>query len=405
MKKFVFTIGLCLVTVLSFGQKKVVTEALKLAKDSKPNFVEARVKIKAALQHPETKDDAKTWYTAGQIESIQFDRENVKNYQGIQPNEAVMYSALSEVYPFFLRAYELDMKPDAKGKVKPKHVKDMKSIMKINLPFYINGGGYYYEQEDYKKSVDFFDQYITIYDSPLLKEGEKAGVVEPLDSNYIYATYYAAVFSSMLDSETAIRAMTRATKFDYNQYEVYQFLAETYEKVEDMANYEKTLTEGLALFPTEPYFILNLVKIFVETERTDKAVEHIQMAIKLDPDNAQLLNAAGQIYELGFNDLVKAEEYFLKAIEKDGDNPEPQYNVSRIYHNQGVAQLNTANEISDVKLYDVEREKAKVLFRKALPYLEKAYQLNEESTEIKNALRTIYYNLEMGDKLEKLGDM
>lgn len=35
----------------------------------KPNFQEARDNIKGALTNPETKDDAKTWYVAGFVET------------------------------------------------------------------------------------------------------------------------------------------------------------------------------------------------------------------------------------------------------------------------------------------------------------------------------------------------
>ena len=131
MKKLVFTLGLCLVATVSFGQKKAVSEALKLAKDAKPNFTEAKSLISGALENAETKNDAKTWYIAGQIESLQFDSENTKEILGQVPNDAIKYSALIKVYPFFLKSYELDNLPDAKGKVKPKHTKDIKAMQGV----------------------------------------------------------------------------------------------------------------------------------------------------------------------------------------------------------------------------------------------------------------------------------
>ena len=72
------TIGFCLMAITVFAQKKAVTEAERIAKDSKPDFNEARTLIKGALENPETKDDAKTWYVAGQIEDAQFSSESTK---------------------------------------------------------------------------------------------------------------------------------------------------------------------------------------------------------------------------------------------------------------------------------------------------------------------------------------
>ena len=399
MKKLGLTIGLCLVMVVSFGQKKNVADALKIAKDPKGNFEEARTKIKDALQHPETKDDAKTWFTAGQIENFQFDKESTKQILGQQPNEVVMYNALYEVYPYFIKAYELDQLPDAKGKVKPKYAKDMKSIMKANFPYYINGGAYFFENNNYQKAYDFFDQFVVAYDSPLMKDGE---AVAPVDSNYIWANYYAAIAASTLDHETAIKAMKRAIKNDYKQYDMYQGLIETYRDQNDKENMETTLIEALSMFPNDSYLLVNLAINYIEADKNDKAIDYILTAIKNDPTNTQFYDLAGYIYENGFKDNAKAEEYFVKSVELNPDNADSQSNLGRIYFNQGVAQLDIANEIADVRKYNEERDKAKLLFKKALPYFEKSYQLNPEPMDIKIALRSIYYNLDMGEKLEEI---
>jgi len=395
MKKLGFTIGLCLVAAVMFGQKKAVSEALKLAKDARANFTEARAKINGALQHAETKNQAQTWFTAGQIENLQFDKENTKQFLGQQPNEAVMYNALFEIFPYFEKAYELDNLPDAKGKVKPKYAKDIRSILRANLPYYINGGAFFFDQ-DHKKAYDFFEQYISIADSRIMKEGEPTTAV---DSNYFYANYYAAIAALQTeDHATAVKACIRASKLDFKQNEVYQYLAIEYQKADDMVNFEKTLVEGNALFPKEPYYLLSLINVYINAEKNDKALEAITAAVQNDPSNAQLLDVAGRIYESGFKDNEKAEEYFLKSIQIDGENAESQANLGRIYFNKGVVQLEEANNISDVKRYSEERDKALESFRKALPYYEKSFKLDAEVTDTKIALRSIYYNLKMDDK-------
>jgi tetratricopeptide (TPR) repeat protein len=402
MKKLGLTLGLCLLASVSFGQKKAVSEALKLAKDSKPNFAEARTKIKEALEHEETKNDAKTWYTAGQIEDLQFTGENTKQILGQQPDEAVMYEALINVYPYFKKANELDHLPDAKGKVKPKFTKDIRSTLKANLAYYLNGGAYFFDQKDYKKTFDFFNQYIEIADSKLLKEGVKQGE-ETVDSTYIFANYYAAIAASLLnDHALAVEALKRASKLEYKRNDMLQYLAEEYKNVNDTLNLLKTLEEGLSIFPKEPYYILNLVSVYINSGQNDKALEYLNAAIINDPVNAQLYDVAGRVYESGLKDYAKAEEFFLKAIKIDGENAETQSNLGRIYFNRGVTQLDEANNIADVKKYNEEREKAKELFRKALPYFEKAYQLNPDAFDNKMALRSIYYNLDMGDKFEEM---
>lgn len=78
MKRVLLTVALCVAASVSFAQKKAVNEAQSIAKGSTPDFSEARTLIKGALENPETKDDAKTWYVAGFIEDQQFSNERTK---------------------------------------------------------------------------------------------------------------------------------------------------------------------------------------------------------------------------------------------------------------------------------------------------------------------------------------
>ena len=78
MKRVLLTVALCVAASASFAQKKVVNEAQSIAKGSNADFGEARTLIKGALENPETKDDAKTWYVAGFIEDQQLNAERAK---------------------------------------------------------------------------------------------------------------------------------------------------------------------------------------------------------------------------------------------------------------------------------------------------------------------------------------
>jgi len=402
MKKLGLTIGFCLVMVTSFGQKKNVTDALKISKDSKGNIEEARAKIKSALQHPDTKDDAKTWFTAGQVENNIFDRENTKQILGQKPNEVVMYNALYDIYPYFVKAYDLDQLPDAKNRVRPKYVKDIRTIMKANSVYYINGGVYFYEKEDYKRAYEIWDQFVEINNSVMMTEG---GVVNEADSNYIWANFYAAIAATMLEDNTlTISTLKRASKFDYRQNEVFQWLIGSYQMEEDTENMEKTLLEAVSVFPNEAYFISTLALLYIDANKHDKAIDFVLSGIKNDPTKAEYHNIAGFIYEIGLKDLEKAEGYYLRTIELDSENPDTQASTGRLYYNQGVTQLDVAGEvaIADVKKYNEEREKARVFFRKALPFFEKSIELNPNQTEILIRLRSIYYHLDMGDKMDEI---
>lgn len=399
MKRLVLTIALCVAASASFAQKKVVSEAQSIAKGSNANFKEAKELIKSALDNPETKNDPKAWYVAGYIEDQQFSAEKMKQLLGQQPDEAVMYTALGNILPFFEKAYELDQLPDAKGKVKPKYTKDIKGILGADHIYFLNAGAYYFDARDFQKAYDVFQQYLKIADLPMFK-GEK---VAERDSNYMMVQFFAAVAATQLNnSELAIAALNRAKDTDYRANDVYQYLHYEYQQINDSLNAEKTLEEGLKKFPEEKFYLLNLINTYIYSNRNEKAIEYLKTAIEQEPNNPQLYDVMGRVYESGFKDYDNAEAFFVKALEVDPDYVEALSNLGRIYYNQGVNRLGEANMINDTKLYQEEAAKAKDLFKKALPYFEKALQQKPDEREYMTALRGIYYNLNMNDEFNAI---
>ncbi|GHT34110.1 hypothetical protein AGMMS49574_21010 [Bacteroidia bacterium] len=398
MKRVVLTIALCVAVSASFAQKKAVSEAQSIAKSTNANFNEARELIKGALTNEETKNDAKTWFVAGFVEDQQFSAERMKQMLGQQPNESVMYGALTNILQYFDKANELDQLPDAKGKVKAKYTKDIKGILTADHVYYINAGGYYLGERNYAKAYDCFEQYLAIEELPYGKANKTA----PRDSNYMIAQFYAAVTATQLDDhQKAIAALERAKSTNYNLNEVYQYLTEEYNQLKDTVNAEKTLEEGLKKFPEEKFFLLSLINTYIYSDRNDKAITYLNTAIAQEPNNPQLYDVLGRVYE-SVKDYDKAEESFNKALSIDPNYTESLSNLGRVYYNQAINKQNEANMLNDNKQYQEEVAKAKDIFRKALPYFEKVNKLKPDDREYLIALRNIYYNLNMNDEFNAI---
>ena len=368
MKRVLLTVALCVAASASFAQKKVVNEAQSIAKGSNADFGEARTLIKGALENPETKDDAKTWYVAGFIEDQQFNAERAKQILGQQPNEPVMYEALYGILPYFQKAYELDQLPNEKGKVKPKYTKDIKSILSANHVYLFNGGAYYFDKQEYKKAYDFFNQYVEISELPMFAGTQTA----EKDSTFMTVQFYAAAAASLAkDSRLAIAALERAKNTPYRQYDVYQYLCYEYGEArtaQDSVMLEKTFEEGMQVFPDSAFFLNNLINTYIYSNRNEKALEMLNVAIQKNPNDANLYNVMGRVYETGLKDYANAEKNFQIALEKDPNLTDALSNIGRIYYNQGVNKLSEANMINDSKKYQEELSMAKDLFKKALPY-------------------------------------
>ena len=94
---------------------------------------------------------------------------------------------------------------------------------------------------------------------------------------------------------------------------------------------------------------------------------------------------------------------YKKANEIDRNYDESGANIGIIYYNEAVEEQDKAGKIKDKKAYNKAIEDlVRPKFKEALPYIEKAHELNPEKREYLIALRGIYYNLRMGDEYEKV---
>ena len=389
-------------SICLFRTEKSCERGTEYCEGSNADFGEARTLIKGALENPETKDDAKTWYVAGFIEDQQFNAERAKQILGKLPIEPVMYEALYGILPYFQKAYELDQLPNEKGKVKPKYTKDIKSILSANHVYLFNGGAYYFDKQEYKKAYDFFNQYVEISELPMFAGTQTA----EKDSTFMTVQFYAAAAASLAkDSRLAIAALERAKNTPYRQYDVYQYLCYEYGEArtaQDSVMLEKTFEEGMQVFPDSAFFLNNLINTYIYSNRNEKALEMLNVAIQKNPNDANLYNVMGRVYETGLKDYANAEKNFQIALEKDPNLTDALSNIGRIYYNQGVNKLSEANMINDSKKYQEELSMAKDLFKKALPYYKKAHEAEPEKMDNMIALRGIYYNLNMGPELEAI---
>ncbi|MDR3137735.1 MAG: hypothetical protein LBT73_02505 [Tannerellaceae bacterium] len=383
----------------AFAQEKVVKQAESLAKGGS-DFTEARELIQAALQHEETKDKPKTWYVAGYIEDQVFSAERMKEVLGGQSDQVAMYEALLKELDLFEKACELDRLLDEKGKIKPKFEKNIKGILAANHVYYINSGAFYFDERNYLKAYESFDQYLRIADWPIFK-GEKTA---ERDSNYMTVRFYAAVASTQLGApELAISALTRATEApEFRINETYQYLFDVYINDPDTATAEIVLKEAMERVPDEPFFLLNLINIYIYSNRNQEAVDYLNKAIDKDTANAMLYNAIGSVYEDGLKNSEESEKNFVKALEIDPEYVDAISNLGRVYYNQAINKQGDANLITDNKLYQEAVADAKALFEKARPYFEKAHKLKPEEVTYLIALRGIYYNLNMGKELSEI---
>ncbi len=398
MKRIILSITLCLAVTLAFSQKKNVKAAKDEIDASKPNFTEAKAQIKAAMTDPETKDNPETWYVGGCVDDKIFSTENNKILLKQKPNEKMMYEALVESYDYFTKAVDLEKIPNEKGKISDKYTKQIKSILKVNYPYYINAGAYFYKEKNYPEAYKAFNTYLEIPKTELFS-GEKMGE----DSTYHQIMFYAA-FSAQSSGDTlrCIQLLEELKPTGYDQEIVYSALADEYKNAKDTVNFFNTLKEGSKLFPKNLFFIQNLINISLNTNRTDEVFQYLDEAIAQDPQEPQYWRIKGDLYE-SKKEIDKALNAYQEALKINPDYSSAIGAIGRLYYNQGFDIQSKANEL-DIRQSKIEVEKAKELYKKALPYLEKAHEMDKTDKQYIMALYGAYYAL--GDprmeQMEKL---
>ena len=416
MKKSIFLAALVLISAGCFAQKNMVSQARNLADAETPDYAGARTAIAAALQHDETKDQTNTWYVAGFIGYKEYYNGNLKRQIGQNVDVNAWGAAVMESLNYWEKAYELALVPtyDKKGKAKY-DTRTPKSIVPKVVEYFQNQpliavGFEAYQNNDPSTAYDMFVAHCNIPELKMMQDNPEEAAKLLRDSSYYTCIYYAGRFAyeagrydeavttlERMNSEHANANAIRKEIIYANEY-IYQIFMEQKDTVKAVAS----IKESINLFPEEPWFMQNLINLYINSGQEDKAIEYLDLAIAREPHVGQYYNSKGSILAR----VGRFEESFAafeKAIEKEPNN-------ALFLETLGFAYVELGSKLNDDAAYLDAKEyaKAKVeidkAFNNALPYFERAYELEPDNYEYKRSLRSLYYRLGMNDKYEALAD-
>jgi hypothetical protein len=119
-----------------------------------------------------------------------------------------------------------------------------------------------------------------------------------------------------------------------------------------------------------------------------------------------LANVYTSIYE---SNRKQNESFFEKTISlyneilnNDPDNISANYSIGVLYYNKAVAIINEMDFETDLIALSETQDKTIEIFKKSLPFMEKAYQLNPKRKETLQGLEGIYYSLNENEKYDKI---
>lgn len=393
MKKVIFMLAVVLMSVNCFAQSSNVKKARNAAMASEnPDFTVAREYILPALEDSTTKDVADTWYVAGLIGYQENEHLNAQQMIGQKIDQEKKGQALIESYNYWLKADELGLIPNAKGKINTKIRKNISSKM---LEYYtmqdlVKYGIYLNDQKDYARAYEVFKLHLDIPNLPMMQD-EKMQAKMPKDTIYQQYLFYEGLFATQAEMHPeAIAVFEQMKDGNYEAVSVNQFLYQEYVAMNDTANFVRVLQEATERFPSEPWFLQNLINYYIFSGQEPIAIDYLDKAIAREPNVAQYHHIKGNILE-NMKQYDAALQSFDNALAIDPTLADAEAGKGRVYYNQAVKMNEDAANIVNDKEYRAKLKEMDETFAKSLPFFEKAHELAPDNRDYMIVLKQLYY--------------
>ena len=371
MKKVFLLIAAISISFGAMSQKGKVTSALSFIDQG--ILDKAKESLDQAMVNEKSKDWFNTYFAIGRLCQATFASDN--------PKFKTFYTdPLQEAYVAYEKALELD----TKGTTKKKIITNMiYNSLAVDL---FSQGSERFVAEDFAGALKSFKLQIEITESD-----KYAGVV---DTGMYYNAGLAAVNSSLFTE--AIKYFEKCAEMKYQGITPYYQIYISYLGLGDTLKAESILTGLTKIFPEDKTITLQLIDLYIKSNKNDEALKYIEIAKKDDPDNYSVFFAAGIIYLNQFQ-YDNAIRELTRSVEIKPDLYDTQYGLGAAYINKAADMNTAANEIMDVKKYSEAVDQLNEVYAKALPYMENAYKLKPDDVYVMRSLMELYYRLRQKD--------
>lgn len=189
----------------------------------------------------------------------------------------------------------------------------------------------------------------------------------------------------------------RDEKIPSKKGEIYKNIALIYVQQGKNDEAKKSLSEARAANPDDTSLAMAEADLYLKLEDYTMYKKIVTEVLEKNPNDADLLYNLGVISSK--TNGADAEAYYKKAIAIKPDYTNAYLNLAILKLDGEKAIIDEMNKLGtsekDNKRYEVLKAKREGIFKEALPYLEKAYQLNPANEDVSATLLNVYGALEM----------
>ncbi len=293
------------------AQKKNVDMAAKLVGKT-DRLGEARRLIKEAMEHPSTKQQARTWFVGGLIEWRSYEADyrkleiNPKD-GSVKPTD--MASKMLTGYDMFMHALQLDTVPDRKGRIKPRFTKDIHTLLDAHAyDLYRSGAVKYNEKKYYPEAYTGFRVAADVAGTPGYVKAAKMMPDSVRADSYYYAGLSAYVAHKR---QEALECFFLAEKTGMRSSDLYLYRMSLWEEIarDDITRRDQAkdsllalTARGYALYGINPpAFISRMTHIMLSDGRYAELDSVLTGAVATNPDNPLPLELRGWVRESAGN--------------------------------------------------------------------------------------------------------
>ena len=369
-------------TAEQLNKQNRVEKAAKQMGFAKIELQKAKTSIDLAAEHEETKNEARTWHYYG---IVYYKIAAYPEFHDLDPE------ALDKSFAAFAKIPALD----------PEYANDRQNMFDIYQHIqsitsnYFNRGAVAYENGEY---ADAIKCYLAAYNSML--------VIGQQDNEALLIAAQIALYNAK-EYEKTVEICNQLLAAQHESPKVYQYLAVAYSQMGNDEEMLKYINEGRAKFPEDDNLVNEQINAYLKLKREAEIIDQIKEMANKNSENSVYCLIIGTIYSNQESELYNVDSalvYYNRAIEINPTDENAYINVGSMYIDKSAALINKANELplDKFKEYDELIAEARVFDEKALPYVEKAYELVPGDDAIKQALRTLYVRLKMMDKARAL---
>ena len=408
MKKLFLMLACSSMCIMGMNaQEKLVKEVEKEIGAAK--YATLSEKLKPAFTDATSEKDAYTWFVAAKVEMNEFDELFKQKMIGKNVDATILGKHLLAGIDYLKKVLPLDTVPEVDKKTGAPKVDKKTGLVKVKTRFSKNVVSMLAENysplnsimseihnaKDYANAVKAYELFITLPFEPYMV----GKIAAPADTILGEIRFYQGIALWQGENpKDAVGAFEKARKLGYLKKDVFDYALNCAAQSNNEAAIVKIAEEALPLYGKQDgQYVRILINGYLNNQNYVEANKIVDQAILDDPQSAELVNLKGNLVE-NQKSIEEAFPYFKKAVDLDPTSSKAQFDLGRYYFNKAVKIRDEKTDLTG----DALAKLVNPLYEQALPYLEKAYELDKGNIDAKNALRSIYYQLNDEEKLNAI---